>query len=98
MAERKPPEGMTLEELRGIVFVVANHSFCRYWVDLERTPEGHSLMALCAIDEKGDSRGLYETEMLRRGFRKRVEDDGLVLWVVERLAEDGHPYRPSSPG
>jgi hypothetical protein len=54
------PEGMTLDELHRIVLVVANHTFCRYWVDLERTPEGHSLMALRAIDEKGDSRGLYE--------------------------------------
>lgn len=97
MAEGKPPEGMTLGELRGIVLVVANHSFCRYWVDLERTPEGHSLMALCAVDENGDSRGLYEPDMLRRGFTKRVEEDGLVFWVVKRLDEDGEPYRPLLP-
>jgi hypothetical protein len=37
--------------------------------------------------------------MLRRGFTKRIEDDGLLFWLVKRLDADGEPYRsPLPPG
>ena len=97
MKRSETPPGMTAAELKDIVDVIANHSFCRYWLDYRRTEEGHQLMALSAIDEKGNPSRFYEREMFDRGFEKRVEDDGLVFWVVLRLDDRGRPFKPTLP-
>lgn len=91
------PRGMTATELQGIVRIVANNTFCRYWMDYRRTEEGHQLMAISAIDEKGNPNRFNEKELLDRGFEKRIESDGLVFWVVLRLDDHGQPFKPTLP-
>ena len=95
--EVENPRGMTAAELKQIASLVANNTFCRYWLDYRRTEEGHQLMALAAIDEMGNATRFYEKDMFDRGFEKRVEDDGLVFWVVLRLGGDDRPFKPTLP-
>ena len=88
---------MTATELQNLVRMVANNTFCRYWLDYRRTKEGHQLMALSAIDHQGNPNRFNERELYERGFEKQMEDDGMVLWLVLRLGDNGKPFKPVLP-
>ena len=99
MAEGSAERGkMTLRDLRGVVAILSNSCFVRYWIGWNNhslcPPEGEpSLMALCAINEKGEPADVYERDLERRGFSKDVHEDGLEFWVVERVDDEGRPWR-----
>jgi hypothetical protein len=82
----------TASELQRIALRPSNSCFTRHWLHFNHPARDPHLMAISCIDHEGNPARLEEREMERRGFAKRTDPDGLVVWLIRRVDEDGSPF------
>jgi hypothetical protein len=72
---------MTINELQALVRIIANNTFCRYWLHWNHPSEEGRHMAIAAMDANGHSHDLPDLE--HRGFIRQVTDTGMVVYIVD---------------
>ncbi len=77
---------MTATELQNIVRVLANSSYCRYWLVYDKAPDGQAIMAIQCRDEYGKRLEIKDAK--GRGFGELDP----YFYTIPRTNEDGTPY------
>lgn len=78
---------MTADEVQAHARVLANSSWCRYWLTYNARADGCEVAIQCR-DVNGKPLPIYEAKM--KGYTERGE----YLYTAPRTTEAGFPYLP----
>lgn len=84
-----PRTRLTIFQLQALARVASNNCWVRWWAHWNH-PANPAQMAISLMGEEGRTMECRDLE--QRGFEKSVNSRGFVIYVGDRVEEDGTPY------
>lgn len=80
---------LTIEDLLSLVRTGSNNHYLRWWAHWNY-PQSPTEMAISIMGDSGAT--LVSTELEAIGFDRTISDTGFIVYVCDRVDDDGHPF------